>query len=76
MKFETEFNLEDHVWYMKGNKPIEVVISAIHVFYVDTNQDQIKYSAKDAINPVSWIDHQNLFEGKLFKSKDDLLSSL
>jgi len=75
MKFETKFNLKDRAWYMKDNKPVEVSISAIYTFYVNTNQDQIKYSGKDVINPKTWIDHQNLFEGILFTSKDDLLNS-
>jgi len=76
MKFSTEFNLDDNAWYMKGNKPVEVVISAINIFEVGTDQGHIKYSARDVANSVSWIDHQHLFEGKLFKSKGELLDSL
>ena len=76
MKFETKFNLKDRVWYMSDNKPVEVIISAIKIFYVNTNQDHIKYQGKDVINPISWCDHQNLFENMLFKSKDALLKSL
>jgi len=76
MNFKTEFNLGDIAWYMRNNKPVEVVISAIHIFHVNTSQDQIKYSAKDAVNPVTWIDHQNLIQSILFKTKDELLTSL
>lgn len=76
MKFETKFNVTDHAWLMKDNKPTEVVISAIYIFFVDTNQDRITYNAKDAVNPVTWLDHHDLAEGRLFKSKTDLLDSL
>jgi len=76
MRFETKFNLEDRVWYMKNNKPVEVIISAIEIFYVGTNQDRIKYNGKDVINSVSWLDHINLHESMLFSSKEKLLESL
>ncbi len=76
MKFETEFNTGDKAWYMKNNKPTKVIISAIEIFYVNTNQDHIKYNAKDVINPVTWLDHTNLFERILFKTKRGLLKSL
>lgn len=76
MEIKTEFNLEEKVWYMKNNKPTEVIISAIEIFYVNTDQDQIKYNAKDVISPKTWLDHTNLFESILFKTKEDLLKSL
>lgn len=76
MKFETEFNKNDRAWIMKDNKPVELIISAIHIFYVNTDQDKISYSARDAVNPRTWIDHQHLFEGSLFRSKEELLKSL
>ncbi|MEE8289756.1 MAG: hypothetical protein V3R25_10130 [Nitrosomonadaceae bacterium] len=76
MNFSTEFNLNDHVWFMKGDKPVEAVVSSINIFEVGTDQSHIKYNARDVNNSTSWIDHQHLFEGKLFKSKCELLASL
>lgn len=76
MKLITKFNLRDHAWYMNENKPIEVIISSIEIFYVGTNQSYIKYNATDASNPVTWLDHTNLFEYALFVSKEELLESL
>lgn len=76
MDFTTKFNLKEMVWYMKDNKPTEVIISAIEIFYVDTSQDYIMYKATDAMNPVTWIDHQFLREAVLFRSKEELLKSL
>lgn len=76
MKFKTKFNLKEKVWYMKNNKPTKVIIPAIEIFYVNTNQDTIKYNAKDVINPVTWLDHTNLFDDMLFRTKDELLKSL
>lgn len=76
MEFKTKFNLKDKVWYIKSNKPVKVIISSISIFYVNTDQDHIKYTAKDIINAVSWLDHQNLFEDMLFKTKEELLKSL
>lgn len=76
MKFETKFNLEDRAWYMKNNKPVEVIIASIQIFHVGTNQDRIKYSAKDVSGSVSWLDHQHLFEHILYESRDELLESL
>lgn len=76
MKFETKFNVEEHAWYMKDNKPTEVVIFAIEIFFVNTNQDTIKYKAKSVANSVRWLDHTNIFEAQLFVSKHELLESL
>lgn len=76
MEFKTKFNLKDVVWYMKDNKPTEVIISAIEIFYVNTSQDKMKYNATDAINPRTWLDHTNLFEDMLYHSKEELLKSL
>lgn len=76
MKFETKFNVNDRAWYMKDNKPTEVIISAIYVFFVNTNQYHIKYNAKNVLHSVSWLDHTNLMENVLFKSKTELMSAL
>ena len=76
MEFKTKFDLEEHAWYIKDNRPTEVVISAIEIFFVGTNQNRIKYSAKNIANSISWLDHQNLFEANLFKSKKALFDSL
>jgi len=76
MEFKTKFNKGEKAWYMKNNKPVEVIISAIEIFYVDTNQDHIKYNALDVINPVTWLDHANLFESMLYQTKEELLRSL
>lgn len=76
MEFKTKFNKGEKAWFMKDNKPTEVVISAIEIFFVETNQDHIKYNAKDVVNPVTWLDHTNLFEDRLFKTKTELLNSL
>ena len=74
--FHAKFNIGEHVWLIKNNKPIEVVISAIEVFYVNTNQDRITYNAKDVVNSVSWLDHTKLQETLLFRSKVELLEAL
>ena len=76
MKFETTFNINDHAWCMKNNTPIEVIISSIKIFYVNTNQDSIKYTARDIKNSVSWLDHEHLFESELFGTKQDLIQAL
>jgi hypothetical protein len=76
MNFKTKFNLEDRAWYMKNNKPVEVIISAIEVFHVGTNQDRVTYNAKNVADSVSWLDHSNLLEEELFQSKNELLESL
>ncbi len=76
MNIETKFNLDEHAWFMKNNKPIEVIISCIEVFEVGTNQSRITYNAKNIINSVSWLDHTKLNEDILFKSKNDLMRSL
>jgi len=76
MNFETKFNLNDKAWYMYKNKPLEVVISAIEIFHVGTSQDKLKYNARNITNSASWLDHTNLLECDLFKSKNELLKSL
>jgi hypothetical protein len=47
MDFKTKFNLDDRAWYMKDNKPEEVIISAIEIFFVGTNQNNFTYNAKN-----------------------------
>ena len=76
MNIETKFNLKDSVWYMKGNKPVNVIISAIEVFKVGTNQDSITYNAKDIVNSTSWLDHTKVHECYMFESKEALVKSL
>ena len=76
MTIVTKFNKGDEVWYMKNNKPAWIIISAIEVFYVGTNQDKISYNAYDGLTPVTWLDHSNLREDTLFLTKEDLLKSL
>jgi len=76
MKFETQFDKGERVWFMKDDKPIEVIISAIEIFHVNTNQDYTKYNARNINNSTSWLDHKNLFENVLFKTKGGLLKSL
>lgn len=74
--FQAKFNIGDHVWYMHNNKPTEVIISAIKIFFVGTNQDRINYSAKNATHSVSWLDHTALPETLLYNSKIELLKTL
>lgn len=76
MNIETKFNLNDSVWFMKNNIPVNVIISAIEVFKVGSNQDSITYNAKDIVSSVSWLDHTKLHEGSLFSSKSKLMKSL
>lgn len=75
MEIKTKFNIGDYAWCMKNNRPIKVRITSIEAFY-GSSQGQIKYNAEDALNPITWLDHANLFEDKIFKTKEDLLNSL
>ena len=76
MNFTTKYTKGDKVWYMKNNKPTEVIISSINIFYCGTSQNHVKYTAMDVRNPVSWLDHTHLHGGTLFISKAKLLESL
>ena len=76
MQFNTEYNKGDHCWIMKNNKPTEIIISAIEIFYVGTNQDRISYSAIDAKDPKTWLDYTNIQEYDIFETKQDLLDCL
>ena len=76
MRITTKYNIGNTVWYMYNNRPTRVIVSAIEIFHAGTNQDTIKYNGKDAINPNTWLDHTNLREDQLFKTKKELLQSL
>lgn len=76
MVIETKYNKGDKVWRMENNKAIQVEISAIETFHVGTNQDRIRYNAKDCLNPGTWLDHTKLQESDLFPTKEELLASL
>ena len=75
MEIKTKFNIGDYAWCMKNNMPIKVRITSIEAFY-GSSQGRIKYNAEDALNPITWLDHPNLFENTLFYTKTDLLNSL
>ena len=75
MEIKTKFNIGDCAWYMNNNKPTKVIITSVEVFW-GSSQGRAKYNAEDALNPITWLDHANLFEDKLFKTKEDLLKSL
>ena len=68
MKFETVFDKGDRVWYMKDNKPVEVVISCIEIFYVDTDQDKIKYNAGMEFAVDFLRNHHQVLDQKRCKS--------
>lgn len=76
MIIETKFNIGDRAWFMKNNKVTEVIISSISLSYVDSDSDNIIYTANDAANPTHWLDHVDIEEKTLFKSKQELLDSL
>ena len=57
----TKFDINESAWIMKDNKPLEILISAIYIFECGTDQNHIKYNARDVENSASWLDHQNLF---------------
>jgi len=76
MTIETKFNLNDVVFFFERNQIVRATISAIETFNVGTNQDYIKYSAKDYYNEQTWLDHNNLPEKRLYSSKEELLQSL
>lgn len=74
MKFETKFSVDDHAWFMKDNVPTEVIISAIRILFVNTNRDRICYNVMLTHKTVSWLDHANIAECELFKTKTDLMN--
>ena len=77
MNFQTLFNVGDTVWLMKNNKPAEVEISAIQIFYANINQVRITYNAQNREPPsVSWLDNVDLPEDRLYMSKQALLESI
>lgn len=76
MTIETKFNINDVVFFLERNQIVKATISAIETFNVGTNQDYIKYSAKDYDNSQTWLDHNNLPEKTLYSSKEELLKSL
>jgi hypothetical protein len=79
MKFETAFDIEDTIWFMEKDKPTEAIVSSISIHHSGGGAcNHIKYSATNAKDPKTWLDHQHLHEGmnKLFKTKAELLASL
>ena len=76
MTIETKYNLSDTVYFMKGSQVIKATISAIETFNVGTNQDYIKYNAKDFDNAQTWLDYTNLQEDKIYPTKEELVKSL
>ncbi len=76
MEIKTKFNLNDSAWYMRDNKPINVLISSIETFSVGTDQDKIKYNGRNIKNSISWLDHTNLHEFMLYETKNALCNSL
>ncbi len=76
MKIETKYNLDDICWFMIHNVLVQIQISAIYISRIEAYPDLINYSGKSVYNPVTWLDHQNIPEDMLFKSKIELFESL
>lgn len=76
MNIITKFNLKQTVWFMKDNKPVNAIVSAIYTFNFGTSQDSIKYNLKQSTPNSGWLDFQNIPENVLYESKEQLLSSL
>lgn len=79
MKFETKFNLNDSAWRMNGNRPSKVFISAIYISYVDTGRGaplNYSYNVRNDENSHGEIDHIDIDESNLFKTKKVLLESI
>lgn len=75
MEIKTKFNNGDRAWFMKNNKPTEMIVSAIEIF-AKTDALLITYNGWDFIDRKTWIDHYKISEGCLFHSKNELLKSL
>ena len=76
MKFETQFDIGDHVWCMRDNKPTEVIISEIEIHQVSRYQTPIEYKTGAIIFPSDSASIKWRNEETLFKTKDELLMSL
>jgi hypothetical protein len=81
MKIETKFDLDDNVWYMKNNKPKEVIITHIAMYcdnhIVKNKELEVIYKGKNLPNFCTSLPlHEDLKETELFKTKEDLIESL
>jgi len=77
MKFETKYNIEDIVWFMKNDRAVSAKISSVTVFKGKiNNKGSTIYTAEKIDYPTSWLDFGNLYENMLFSTKEDLLASL
>lgn len=75
MDIKTKFSTGDRAWFMKNNKPTEMIVSAIELF-ITTDKRLITYNGCDSLNRKTWIDHSRISEGCLYSSKEELLKSL
>jgi hypothetical protein len=75
MIFTTKFDVCNRAWFMKNNRPTEMIISAIQTF-ISEKETLVKYNGWDVLDRKTWIDHHDIQENILYPSKEDLIKSL
>jgi|JI10StandDraft_1071094.scaffolds.fasta_scaffold742979_3 hypothetical protein len=71
MELKTKFNVNDIVWFMEKNKPVEEKIWNIEISI--GNNPRIKYIFFNNRNNES---HRVMMEKEVFSTKEELLKSL
>lgn len=71
MELKTKFNVNDIVWFMEKNKPVEEKIWNIEI--IIGKNPRIKYIFFNTKNNES---HRVMMEDEVFSTKKDLLNSL
>lgn len=75
MNITTKFAVGDRAWFMKNNRPTEMIISAIQTF-TSEKEISVRYNGWDVLDRKTWIDHNDIQENILYPSKEDLIKSL
>lgn len=76
MNITTRYNCGRKVWFMFMNKPIEGTIVKLKIQYTDREGVQVFYGLDVFNDDGSFIEYKDVREDLVFRTKQDLLSSL
>jgi hypothetical protein len=73
MQITTKYSIGDEVWFMDNNRPVRANVGIVQTFASEC-AETITYKVKKL--PNGNLDPVELYESKLFPSKQELLASL
>lgn len=76
MIIKAKYNIGDEVWFMYENKPIQIQIGRIEVYYGYKLNKNGEEAIEKRVVYIDWYGEHRISESKLFPTKEELIKSL